>query len=118
MHIIFIIFGYLSILFALITQIPQVITIIKHKSGKNISYPYLCLIMIDCILYILYGIGFILDENYDGIPIIIVGVIPFLISLLLLILKIYFKCTKKKIENKVEEVEQVEDKVEESDTNI
>ena len=88
MHIIFVIFGYLSIFFAITTQIPQVISIIKHRSGKNISYPYLGLILIDCLLYILYGLGFLLDKNYDGIPIILVGAIPFLISTLLLILKI------------------------------
>lgn len=97
MHIIFVICGYLSIFFALTTQIPQVITIIKHKSGKNISYPYLAMFILDCILYILYGIGFLLDKNYDGIPIILVGAIPLLISTLLLILKIYYSCVKKTI---------------------
>ena len=106
MHIIFVIFGYLSIFFALTTQIPQVITIIKHKSGKNLSYPYLAMILIDCLLYILYGIGFLLDKNYDGIPIILVGVIPFLITTLLIILKIFFHCTKKKVESDIEMPEQ------------
>ena len=50
MYILFVICGYLSTVFALITQIPQVVTIIKHRSGKNLSYPYLALIMVDCIM--------------------------------------------------------------------
>ena len=95
MFILFIICGYLSIVFALITQIPQVVTIIKHRSGKNLSYPYLALIMVDCVMYVLYGIGFLLDDNYDGIPIILAGYVPFMISLLLVILKIYFTIDKK-----------------------
>ena len=80
MYILFVICGYLSTIFALITQLPQVFTIIKHKSGKNLSYPYLSLIMVDCIMYALYGIGFLLDSNYDGMPIILSGAIPFLIT--------------------------------------
>ena len=111
MYIIFVVCGYLSTVFALITQLPQVITIIKHRSGKNLSYPYLTLIMVDCIMYVLYGIGFLLDNNQDGIPIILSGTIPFIISLLLLILKIYFnvskikkKDTETKIENSVKEI--------------
>ena len=31
MHFVFLIFGYASIFFALVTQLPQIITIIKHK---------------------------------------------------------------------------------------
>lgn len=111
MYIIFVVCGYLSTVFALITQLPQVITIIKHRSGKNLSYPYLTLIMVDCIMYVLYGIGFLLDNNQDGIPIILSGTIPFIITLLLLILKIYFnvskikkKDTETKIENSVKEI--------------
>ena len=97
MYILFVISGYLSTVFALITQIPQIVTIIKHKSGKNLSYIYLGLIMSDCIMYILYGTGFLLDNNYDGIPIILSGVIPFMISSILLILKIYFTIKKKQL---------------------
>jgi len=43
----------------LMDQFPQIISIIKYKSGKNISYPYLLFILGDCTLYILYGLGFI-----------------------------------------------------------
>lgn len=96
MFIAFTIFGYLSIVMGLITQIPQIVTIIKHRSAKNISYPYIFLILIDCIFYVIYGIGFLVSGNYDGIPIIITGVIPFIITCILLFLKILFKIIKKK----------------------
>ena len=94
MLLLFTICGYLSIIFALITQLPQVYTMIKHKSGKNISYFYLSLIFIDCLLYIIYGIGFLLEKNYDGIPIILVGIIPLLITSLLGTIKTYFRIIK------------------------
>ena len=106
MYILFVISGYLSTVFALITQIPQIVTIIKHKSGKNLSYIYLGLIMSDCIMYILYGTGFLLDNNYDGIPTVIVGVIPFIINFMVLCIKIYFDINKwrKKHETKPPEI--------------
>ena len=102
MNLFFIICGYTSIIFALITQLPQIFTMIKHKSGKNISFIYLALILIDCILYIIYGIGFLIDNNYDGIPIIITGTIPFIITNIILLIKIYFTRTKRIIKKKID----------------
>ena len=96
MHVVFIVCGYISSFLAILAQLPQLITIIKHKSGKNLSYPYLCLIMIDCILYIVYGSGFLFYNNFDGIPIILSGFIPFLITFIILILKVFFTILKKK----------------------
>ena len=96
MHIAFTIFGYLSTVMGLITQIPQVITVFKHRSAKNISYPYISFILIDCIFYVIYGTGFLLSNNYDGIPIVITGVIPFIITCILIFLKILFKIFKRK----------------------
>jgi len=110
MHITFTIFGYLSIVMGLITQLPQIITVIKYRSAKNISYPYISFILIDCIFYIIYGTGFLLSNNYDGIPIVITGIIPFIITSILLFLKILFKILKRnetsknlELENKIEE---------------
>ena len=97
MHIVFTIFGYLSIFFAFIVQIPQIITVIKHRSAKNISYPYIGLILLDCLFYIIYGSGFLLDNDLNGIPVILAGVIPFLLTTILLILKIFFSFRKKKL---------------------
>ena len=102
MHFIFVIFGYLSTIMAFIVQLPQVITVIKHKSAKNISYPYIGLILIDCIFYVIYGTGFILDYELEGIPIILAGIVPFLVTTLLLILKIFFTIRKKRIQHALE----------------
>ena len=94
MHIIFVICGYISTFMALITQLPQIITVIKHRSAKNISYPYIGFILSDCIFYILYGTGFLLDNNMEGIPVILAGVTPFIITTILLGLKIFFRIIK------------------------
>ena len=113
MNIFFIICGYASILFALITQTPQIVTMVKNKSSKNISYAYLLLIGIDCILYMLYGTGFLLDNNYDGIPTVIVGVIPFIINFIVFCIKIHFDIKKWNIKNKkkLEKSESVDQEV-------
>ena len=94
MHLIFIICGYISTFMALVTQLPQIITVIKHRSAKNISYPYVGFILIDCIFYILYGTGFLLDNNMEGIPVILAGVTPFIITTILLGLKVFFRMIK------------------------
>ena len=102
MNLFFVICGYASILFALITQIPQIFTMIKYKSSKNISYLYIFLIITDCILYIIYGSGFLIENNYDGIPIILVGVIPLIITFIIFSIKNYYNIIKvyKKIKDK------------------
>lgn len=94
MNIFFVICGYISILFALIIQTPQIFTMIKYKSSKNISYIYILFIAIDCILYMIYGTGFLLDNNYDGIPTIIVGAVPFIINFLVFCIKTYLHIIK------------------------
>jgi len=54
----------------------------------------------------IYGTGFLLDNNYDGIPTVIVGVIPFIINFMVLCIKIYFDINKwrKKHETKPPEI--------------
>ena len=105
MNSFFIICGYTSILFALITQTPQIFTMIKYQSSKNISYLYLLLISIDCILYMIYGTGFILDKNYDGIPTIIVGAVPFVINIIIFSIKTYFNIMKYRKKNNDKTIE-------------
>ena len=95
MNIFFIILGYISIILTSISYLPQIITVIIHKSGKNISYPYLGLIGIELCFYFIYGLGFILDNNLDAIPMIIGSVIQMGLLLTLLVLKILFSCKKK-----------------------
>lgn len=96
MHISFIIIGYISSVITTIAFIPQIITVFINKSGKNISYPYLLIILLELILYVTYGLGFILDKNLDAIPIILGGGFQLILLLILCGLKIYFKIIKKK----------------------
>jgi uncharacterized protein with PQ loop repeat len=99
MHILFVICGYISTILTTISYIPQIVTVIMHKSGKNISYPYIVLIFIDILFYLTYGIGFIVNNNLDAIPILVGSGLQLLTLGMLFILKIYFNVTKK-INNK------------------
>ena len=97
MYILFVICGYISTILTTISYIPQIVTVIMHKSGKNISYPYIVLIFIDILFYLTYGIGFIVNNNLDAIPILVGSGLQLLTLGMLFILKIYFNVTKKKI---------------------
>ena len=99
MYILFVICGYISTILTTISYIPQIVTVIMHKSGKNISYPYIVLIFIDILFYLTYGIGFIVNNNLDAIPILVGSGLQLLTLGMLFILKIYFNVTKK-INNK------------------
>tara|TARA_B110000908_G_C9922110_1_gene300121 strand:+ start:240 stop:581 length:342 start_codon:yes stop_codon:yes gene_type:complete len=103
MFILFVIIGYISTILTTISYIPQIITIIMHKSGKNISYPYILLITIDVILYIIYGVGFILDNNLDAIPILLGGSMQLVLLFILFSLKIFFGIQKNKNKNNKKE---------------
>ena len=52
-----------------------------------------------------YGTGFLPDKNYDGIPTIIVGAVPFIINFIIFSIKIYLSILKyrKKNSNKLDE---------------
>ena len=99
MNILFVICGYISTILTTISYLPQIVTVIMHKSGKNISYPYISLIFIDILFYLTYGIGFIVNNNLDAIPILVGSGLQLLTLGMLFILKIYFNVTKK-INNK------------------
>lgn len=53
------------------------------------------LIVIELCFYFIYGLGFILDNNLDAIPMIIGSVIQMGLLLTLIGLKILFSCKKK-----------------------
>ena len=78
------IFGYLGATFLTITLIPQLIHTIKTKRVSDISYVFICLQILTCILFLIYGI--MLVEK----PIIIANGAVFLQLLLFLGLKIKF----------------------------
>ena len=108
MHIIFIILGYISTVLTSIAYVPQIITVLIHKSGKNISYPYLLLITFEILFYLIYGIGFILDNNLDAIPIIVGGTMQIILVMMLLVLKFIFNVKKKCLHKKSNNIENIE----------
>jgi len=101
MNIIFVIIGYISMILTTISYLPQIITVIIHNSGKNISYPYLALLFVDLLCYLTYGIGFILDNNLDAIPMIIGACLQILLVGTLVSLKTFFSIKKRTVRNTV-----------------
>ena len=116
MHILFIICGYISTILTTVSYIPQIVTVIIHKSGKNISYPYIILIGIDILFYLTYGIGFIVNNNLDAIPILVGSGSQLLTLGMLAILKLYFNVTKKK--NNKKEPDIIETNIEDTTEEI
>lgn len=82
------IIGYMGSFFISLNLIPQILTIIKKKSGKNISYFSLTINIIASILMLIYGIY---KKLY---PIIISNVVIFISCFLILFLKKYYKITE------------------------
>jgi len=76
--------GYLGAACLTITLIPQIIHTIKTKRVSDISYGFICLQILTCILFLIYGI-MIIEK-----PIIIANGVVFLQLLLFLGLKIKF----------------------------
>tara|TARA_B110000879_G_C10887866_1_gene399415 strand:+ start:34 stop:381 length:348 start_codon:yes stop_codon:yes gene_type:complete len=99
MNILFVICGYISTILTTLSYLPQIVTVIMHKSGKNISYPYILLIVIDILFYLTYGIGFIVNNNLDAIPIVVGSGLQLISLSFLFTLKVYYN-TSKKIKNK------------------
>ncbi len=79
------IIGYIGSFFISLNLIPQILTIIKKKSGKNISYFSLTINIIASILMLIYSI----DKKLY--PIIISNVVIFISSFFILFLKKYYK---------------------------
>ena len=88
MNLIFVIIGYIGSVTLSLSFIPQVIKAYKSKDVKSISKKFLFLQYITTILWTTYGIGFILDKNLNGLPILIANCF-ILICLILLSIAIY-----------------------------
>ena len=93
MNLIFVIIGYIGSATLSLSFIPQVIKAYSTKDVSSISKKFLILQLLTTLLWTTYSIGFILDKNYSGLPILIAnGFI--LVCLLLLTLAVYkFKKT-------------------------
>lgn len=78
------IIGYLGSFFLIITLIPQIVHTIKTKKVNDISYGFIALQIITCILFLIYGI--MIYEN----PLIVANSIVLSQILLFLSLKIKY----------------------------
>jgi len=88
MNLIFVIIGYIGSITLSLSFIPQVIKAYKSKEVKSISKKFLLLQYITTLFWTTYGIGFILDKNLNGLPILIANCF-ILICLILLTIAIY-----------------------------
>ena len=79
------ILGFLAAFCLVITLLPQVFHTWKIKKADDISYGFLLLQILTCLLFLLYGI--LLEE----LPLIIANTLVISQSLTLLVFKILFK---------------------------
>ena len=91
MNIFFTIIGYLASGFLSFLLIPQVYKTYKTKNIEGLSSGFLYFQIITDILWIVYGIGFLLQDNLDGIPILIANSSLLINSIILLIFKYIYK---------------------------
>ena len=71
MNLVFKIISYIASVMLSILLVPQVWTTYKTKKVDGISSLFLYFEFITVTLWIIYGIGFIIEDNIDGLPIII-----------------------------------------------
>lgn len=91
MNIFFIIIGYIGSFMLSILLIPQIYTTYKTKNVEGLSSYFLFFEIITTLLWIIYGIGFLLEGSLDGLPIIIANSCMLISVLILLYLKSAFK---------------------------
>jgi len=64
MHIICQVFGWIGSAFISVMFFPQVYTTFKTKDVEGLSISFLLLNTFVCICWIIYGIGFLLENDY------------------------------------------------------
>ena len=87
MNIGFKIIGYIAAFLLSFLLVPQTYKTYKTKNIKAISSYFLYFQLITTILWIIFGIGFLIDSNTEGIPIVIANVSLLINTLFLLYLK-------------------------------
>ena len=87
MNIFFTVIGYLGSVMLSVLMLPQIYTTYKTKEVNGISIWFLIFEFITTLLWITYGIGFLLDNNSDGLPIVIANSCLFVSVIILLIMK-------------------------------
>ena len=87
MNTIFIAIGYVASFMLSILMLPQIYETYKTKNASGISIWFLIFEVITTCLWVIYGIGFLLEGVFDGIPIVIANSCMLLSSLVLICMK-------------------------------
>jgi len=87
MNIYFIIIGYIASFMLSILLIPLIYTTYKTKKMDGISIWFLIFEFFTTLLWISYGVGFLLENNSDGIPIVLANSCLFISVIILIIMK-------------------------------
>lgn len=87
MNFIFEIIGYIASVLLSFLLVPQVYTTFTTKKVDGLSSWFLYFEVVTTILWIIYGIGFLLDNNLNGLPIIIANTSLFINVIILIVLK-------------------------------
>ena len=79
--------GYIAAFLLSFLLVPQTYKTYKTKNIKAISSCFLYFQIITTLLWIIFGIGFLIDSNTDGIPIVIANISLLINAIFLLYLK-------------------------------
>ena len=91
MNIIFKIIGYIASCLLSFILVPQIYTTYTTKNVAGLSQWFLYFELLVTSLWIVYGIGFILEDNINGLTIIIANTSLLISVIILLILKYIYK---------------------------
>ena len=91
MNIAFTIIGYIGSFMLSILLLPQIHTTYITKNVEGLSTYFLIFEVITTILWIIYGTGFLLENNLDGLPIVIANTCMLISVIVLLVMKRAFK---------------------------
>jgi uncharacterized protein with PQ loop repeat len=81
-------FGWIATGFSLVYKLPQIYVTLKTKQVTGLSFFSLCFQLLSYIFYVIHGV------MIEDMPIIVMGAISMLQSVLLVILYIYFSQKK------------------------
>ena len=83
--------GYIGTFLLCLSFVPQIHTVYKTKNVVSLSYGFIILQFSTCIFLGAYGLGFLLDNDHNGIPILIANIWIISCIILLTIAKIKYK---------------------------
>jgi len=83
--------GYIGTVLLCLSFIPQIYTVFSTKNVVSLSSGFIILQFFTCIFIGAYGLGFVLANDHNGIPLVIANIWIILCVLLLTIAKIKYK---------------------------